>query len=286
MIFKIIEKDSAYQCNKLLEKANETNDMYSMGYTLLIVLGDLRQSSQPVMITNYNFYAEILKLCLNVVTGDVLARLSWLELLTQYEDIFLRHRIFRADPLEKANALPYHDYGFKGESVPDWSMRDLLRRLGAEDAKDWDLQIQIEKPILPSETNNTIFWDKFRNDPFYYDSEIVRSDEGQNIDLTIDRCLTYININLKTIFQKYNASFFAQYLGNGNVHYFWDKAIQTFNEQPWIFVDTVEAIVSVFWPSPQSVAWVWGFQNLPNTDGSGALEVSEEIQNNILENIN
>jgi len=281
MILNTMNKESDYTYNNLLQKAIETNDMYGMGYTLLMVLGGLRQSSQSEMHEKNglkNIYAEILKLCLKVVTGNVLERLSWLKLLSQYEDIFLRHRIFREDPLERAKALPDHDYGIADNSIHKLTMRDLLRRLGAEAAKEWDLQKQIEYQMtsVPSEETSSqpsVFWDEFQNNAYYYNTLIQREHAGGYLDLGVDKCLSYLCITLNKFIARFQTLYILQYYDDDDVYTEKGNGSQTTFKYPWILVDTEQTLVSVFWPRPQSVAWVWGLDN-------------DKFRNRLIENIN
>jgi len=279
LIDKIKNENSRYNKDKLLEKAIATNDMYAIGYTLLSVLGCLRQFSQEAMTKKkdnmQNIIDKVILLCLRVVNGDVFERPSWLEFLSQYEEILVENKTTRDVPEDQEKALPLHNYG---DNNRDWIMHDLIRRLGAETAKAWDLQKQIENQFnAPKELEKApVIFDKFKNEklPHEYEiyDEIIPNDSYG--DLNINRCSAYAD---KIVHAFYIESDVSYNIVTVEKNGFYGKNFDTYQLKPMLLVNMDRAIVSVFWPKPQKVAWVWTFYE-DNNDKETIIQLINELE--------
>ena len=271
MIINIQEEKDGYSYDVLHHKAIQTVDMYAAGYTILVLLGSLRLSS-PEMSKNQRLKSllqNLTQLCLQVVTGDVFRRVSWLDFLTQYEKIIKDNRIFRNDPLESCRVLPPHNYA---ETEREWRMDDMLRILTARVAEDWDLQKQIENQVNTQTDWGNPPWilKEFEYEqPRHEEYDTIHSSDAEENRIA-QRCIKYIEKRLDNLYVDFGISNIVEYYdtqieNNGS----YAKDLDNYEKYPWIIVDTRVKMVAVFWPRPQAVAWVWD-DNSNDTDGPRA----------------
>jgi hypothetical protein len=277
VIDQVKKNDLQYSYHAMLTRAIETIDMYGMCYTILYILGSLRKefiTQDKELDIDKDLYQSLTELCLRVVNGDVTKRITWLEFLTSYEIIFLNNVIIRIDPREQTKALPPHDWGSDDR---EWRMTDLLRRLGSEIAKDWDLQKQIENQLDKSMVGNTSpnFIDMMEEDHFYYDKEDFKIDIfNKKANLASNICIWYIYEVLKAFYKNYSTPFLLLFTrgDDGQQNNMHKKEKLTNPKHPWILVDMDNAMVSVYWPYPLSFSWFWKLDfNRSNTNN-----ISEE----------
>jgi len=234
-----------------LKEAIPTFDVYGMGYTMLNIVGRLRETNyfENKEHPAHKVYDTIIALCLKAINSNVRMRLSWADFFSQYEAIFINHKIYKTTSIVSSDPQ-----SLSNSNTGNGSLEDQI----------WK---HIKKPLLSKPTRSIAEINDGNSEIFTH----LNSEDLKPEDLLKPLCEHYIN----KLGQRYEIKTFFRLDAVPAVYTTSNNTIST---DHLILTNLGDDTVVVLWHHPNKVAWLWDFDENQKND-SNENEIQTRLSN-------